>query len=165
MSALDKAARARARMDQVRREMSERRALRTRNGAAARERARKSLLQQGPVADQVAKHLGELGRRRKQAGGWATEKTERDKDFIMGFAGEDEERAEPFAQRPASRPQADQPTGGIGGFDDDEVNEVKPPPPAPEAPAPRPVRRPAHARETLDDEDDFSNQSSWMRNQ
>jgi hypothetical protein len=163
MSALDKAARARARMDQTRREMSERRALRTRNGAAAREKARESLLKQGPVAEQVAKHLGELGRRRKQAGGWATEKTERDKDYIMGFEG-DEEREGVY--RPAQRPQADTPPGGIGALPDDEVvRDAPPPPPAPEAPAARPVRRPAHAREVLDDEDDFSNQSSWMRNQ
>jgi hypothetical protein len=162
MSALDKAARARARMDQTRREMSERRALRTRNGAAAREKARESLLKQGPVAEQVAKHLGELGRRRKQAGGWATEKTERDKDYIMGFEG-DEERQDIY--RPAQRPQADTPPGGIGAFPDDEVAPTPPTPPAPEAPAARQVRRPAHAREVLDDEDDFSNQSSWMRNQ
>ena len=166
MSALDKAARARARMDQVRREMSERRALRTRNGAAAREKARDSMLKQGPVAEQVAKHLGELGRRRRQAGGWATEKTERDKDYIMGFDG-DEEREGVY--RPASRPQADTPPGGIGALPDDETRQdpppTPPPPSAPEAPAARHVRRPAHAREELDDEDDYSNQSSWMRNQ
>lgn len=166
MSALDKAARARARMDQVRREMSERRALRTRNGAAAREKARESVLKQGPVAEQVAKHLGELGRRRKQAGGWATEKTERDKDYIMGFAGDDEREGEKFAYRPASRPQADTPPGGIGALPDEEVHQDAPPaPPAPEAPAARHVRRPAHARERLDDDEDFSNQSTWMRNQ
>jgi hypothetical protein len=167
MTALDKAARARARMDQTRREMSERRALSARNGAAARERGRESLLKQGPVAEQVAKHLGELGRRRKQAGGWATEKTERDKDYIMGFDGEEEERGESFAYRPAPRPQADQPPAGIGALPGDEAAPPAPPapPPAPEAPPARHVRRPAHARDVLDDEDDFSNQSSWMRNQ
>ena len=164
MTALDKAAKARARMDQVRREMSERRALRTRNGQAAREKARESLLKQGPVAEQVAKHLGELGRRRKQAGGWATEKTERDKDFIMGFGGEEDEQAEGFAIRPA-RPQADPPPGGIGAIEDEATAPPPPAPPAPEAPAARQVRRPAPAREVLDDEDDFSNQSTWMRNQ
>lgn len=166
MTALDKAAKARARMDQVRREMSERRALRTRNGQAAREKSRESMLKQGPVAEQVAKHLGELGRRRKQAGGWATEKTERDKDYLMGFTGEDEEQRDEFAYRPAPRPQADQPPGGLGALEDEQNARPAPPtPPAPEAPAARHVRRPAHAREALDDEDDFSNQSSWMRNQ
>ncbi|MGH3760662.1 hypothetical protein [Actinophytocola sp.] len=168
MSALDKAAKARARMDQVRREMAERRALRVRNGRTAREKARDSLLKQGPVAEQVAKHLGELGRRRRQAGGWATEKTERDKNYIMGFGGEDEERREEFAFRPAARPQADPRPGGIGAIEAEEAEAPEPvPPPAPEPQPARQVRRPAPARdrEVLDDEDDFSNQSSWMRNQ
>jgi len=151
-------------MDQIRREMSERRALRARNGAAAREKARDSLLKQGPVAEQVAKHLGELGRRRKQAGGWATEKTERDKDYIMGF-GDEEEKRDEFAFRSGPRHAADQPPGGIGSLPDEETEQPPPTPPAPEAPAARQVRRPAHAREELDDEDDFSNQSTWMRNQ
>jgi hypothetical protein len=170
MSALDKAAKARARMDQVRREMSERRALRTRNGRAAKEKARDSLLKQGPVAEQVAKHLGELGRRRKQAGGWATEKTERNKDYILGFNGEDEQPGDEFAFRPTQRAQADTPPGGIGVLEDDETQPAQQappmPPPAPEAPTlrkPRPAA--ARDREMLDDEDDFSNQSSWMRNQ
>lgn len=169
MTASDKAAKARARMDQVRREMSERRALRTRNGRAAQERARDSLLKQGPVAEQVAKHLGELGRRRRQAGGWATEKTERDKDYILGFGGEEEEPNDEFTFRPPQRQQADTPPGGIGVLEDDERAEPAPPmpPPAPEAPVLRQPRRPAPARdaEVLDDEDDYSNQSSWMRNQ
>jgi hypothetical protein len=166
MSAQDKAAKARARMDQVRREMAERRALRARNGAAASARARKSLLAQGPVAEQVAKHLGELGRRRRQAGGWATEKTERDKDYVLGF-GEEENAG----FRHVRRPPAETRPGGIGSIEDDEAESARapepaappppPPPPAPEAPAARQVRRPA----PIDDEDDFSNQSSWMRKQ
>jgi hypothetical protein len=173
MSALDKAAKARARMDQVRREMSERRALRTRNGRAAQEKARDSLLKQGPVAEQVAKHLGELGRRRKQAGGWATEKTERDKNYVLGFNGEDDEPRDEFEFRPTQRSQGDTPPGGIGVLEEDETEPAKPepgppmPPPAPEAPTLRKPPRPAAARgrDELDDEDDFSNQSSWMRNQ
>jgi hypothetical protein len=166
MSALDKAAKARARMDQVRREMSERRALRTRNGRAAQEKARDSLLKQGPVAEQVAKHLGELGRRRKQAGGWATEKTERDKDYVLGFSGEDEESSDEVAFRPTQRSKGDAPPGGIGILEEDETEPAPPmPPPAPEAPKLRQPRPAARDREDLDDEDDFSNQSSWMRNQ
>lgn len=169
MSAHEKAGRARARMDQVRREMGERRALRARNGRAARAKAQDNLKRQGPVAAQVAKHLGELGRRRQAAGGWATEKTERDKNYIMGFGGEDESR-EQAAYRPAPRPQADLPPRGIGAIEE----ETAPPPPTEPtppttqpAPTGRQVRRPAPARERqkFDDEDDFSNQSSWMRNQ
>lgn len=169
MSAHDKAAKARARMDQVRREMSERRALRSRNGRAAKAKALDSLMKQGPVAAQVTKHMGELGRRRKAAGGWATEKTERDKDYILGFGGgeDEQQQQDQLAYRPTPPPQADTPPGGIGVFEDEETEPTPPPtpPPAPEAPAARPVRRPAPAREALDDEDDYSNQSSWMRNQ
>ncbi|MCT2587394.1 hypothetical protein [Actinophytocola gossypii] len=166
MSAHDKAAKARARMDQVRREMAERRALRTRNARAARERAAEALSKQGPVAEQVAKHMGELGRRRAQAGGWATESTERDKDYIMGFGGEDAEAKPEFVFR-ATRPREEPPPGGLGAIEDDT------PAPAPEPPKPvqkpvqppPPVRRPARPTEVLDDEDDFSNQSSWMNRQ
>ncbi|GAB3436730.1 hypothetical protein [Actinophytocola sediminis] len=163
MGAHDRAAKARARMEQVRREMSERRALRTRNARAARERATESLRKQGPVAAQVAKHLGELGRRRAQAGGWATEKTERDRDYIMGF-GDEPDAKQPFTFRPP--PRGETRPGGIGTIEDEP-----PPPPAPAPPPqpprvapapPPPARRPVRANEQLDDEDDYSNQSTWM---
>ncbi len=166
MSASEKAAKARARMDQVRREMAERRAMRVRNGRAIQDKARESLLRQGPVAAQVAKHMGELGRRRRAAGGWATEKTERDKDYILGIGADEDEQKPAFAYRPAPRPQGGQAPGGIGAIEDEEIEvEQSPPPtpPAPEAPAARNVRRPAPPA-AFDDEDDFSNQSSWMRN-
>jgi hypothetical protein len=152
-------------MDQVRREMSERRALRTRNGRAAQEKGRDSLLKQGPVAAQVAKHMGELGRRRAAAGGWATEKTERDKDYLLGFDGDEEEQGKEFDFRPAPRPQADPAPGGLGAIEDEETQAPPPTPPAPEAPAARQPRHRAPEPEVLDDEDDYSNQSSWMRNQ
>jgi hypothetical protein len=171
MGAYDRAAAARAKMAQVQREMSERRALRDRNFRQKREQALESFKKQGPVMAQVAKHMGELGRRRAQAGGWATEKTEQDKDFVMGFGFEDEEQKDPYGYRPPQRPSgSDVPPGGIGAIDDDKPPM---PPPAPEAPpapappapprAPRAPRRPE--RQALDDEDDFSNQSSWMQNQ
>jgi hypothetical protein len=160
MSASDKAARARARMEQVRREMSERRALRARNGRAAHDRAQEALRKQGPVMGQVVKHLGELGRRRRQAGGWATEKTERDKNYVMGFGGE-EEQGEQFAYRPAAR-RADVPPGGIGALDDDEVAAEPPEPEPPVVEPPAAPRRPAHAAPDDEDDDDFSSRSSWM---
>ncbi|MGH3878404.1 MAG: hypothetical protein ACRDSK_15355 [Actinophytocola sp.] len=165
MSASEKAAKARARMEQVRREMTERRAMRVRNGRAIQDKARESLLRQGPVAAQVAKHMGELGRRHRAAGGWATEKTERDKDYILGIGADEDEQKPAFAYRSAPRPQGGQAPGGIGAIEDEEVEVEQPPPtpPAPEAPAARHVRRPAPA--SFDDEDDYSNQSSWMRNQ
>jgi hypothetical protein len=171
MGAYDRAAAARAKMAQVQREMSERRALRDRNFTQKREQAAETFRKQGPVMAQVAKHMGELGRRRAQAGGWATEKTEQDKDFVMGFGFEDEEQSkDPYGYRPPQRPvRADTPPGGIGVLDDDDAPPM--PPPAPEAPSapappapPRVQRRPPQ-RKDLDDEDDFSNQSSWMQNQ
>jgi len=178
MGAFDRAAAARARMAQVQREMADRRALRDNNFRQRREQALDAFKKQGPVMAQVAKHMGELGRRRKQAGGWATEKTERDKDFVMGFGLEDEDPSkDPYNFRATARPSADTPPGSIGTIADEDDSPLTsapasastPPPaaeapPAPEPPAPpRAPRRPA-PRAELDDEDDFSNQSSWMQN-
>src|SRR5262245_31634830 len=174
MGAYDMAAKARAKMAQVQREMSERRALRDRNFTQRRAEALDAFKKQGPVMEQVAKHMGELGRRRKQAGGWATEKTERDRENVMGFGLEDEDTSKnPYNFQPTRR-GPDTPPGGIGTLDEDESplrqqSAPPTPPPAPEAPPapappapPRAPRRPA-PRQELDDEDDFSNQSSWMQ--
>jgi len=172
MGAFDVAAAARAKMAQVQREMADRRALRDRNFLQRREQALDAFKKQGPVMEQVAKHMGELGRRRKQAGGWATEKTERDKDFVMGFGFEDEDPSKDPYNFQVTRQGPDTPPGGIGTLEDDEAppQSAPTPPPAPEAPPapappapPRAPRRPA-PRQELDDEDDFSNQSSWMQN-
>jgi hypothetical protein len=172
MGAFDRAAAARAKMAQVQREMADRRALRDRNFQQRREQAQDAFKKQGAVMEQVAKHMGELGRRRKQAGGWATDKTEQDKDFVMGFGFDDEDQPkDPYNIRATQR--VDTPPGGIGTLDDEDdspLTSAPTPPPAPEAPPapeppapPRTPRRPA-PRADLDDEDDFSNQSSWMQN-
>ncbi|HEX6357036.1 hypothetical protein [Actinophytocola sp.] len=176
MGAFDRAAAARAKMAQVQREMAERRSLRDRNFRQKREQALDAFKKQGPVMEQVAKHLGELGRRRKQAGGWATQKTEQDKDFVMGFGLADEDPSkDPYNFRAAPRPAAaGTAPGGIGSLDEDESplarSSAPMPPPAPEAPPapeppapPRAKRRPA-PRTEIDDDDDFSNQSTWMQN-
>lgn len=176
MGAYDMAAKARAKMAQVQREMAERRALRDRNFVQRRAEALDSFKKQGPVMEQVAKHMGELGRRRKQAGGWATEKTERDRENVLGFGLEDEDTSKDPYHFQATRRAPDTPPGGIGTLDEDESPLMQsapptpppapepPPAPAPEPPAPtRAPRRPA-PRQELDDEDDFSNQSSWMQN-
>jgi len=172
MGAFDRAAAARAQMAQAQREMADRRALRDRNFLQRREQAVDAFKKQGPVMEQVAKHMGELGRRRAQAGGWATEKTERDKDFVMeGFGFEDEDpQKNPYEFR-ATRPAGtDTPPGGIGALEDDESPLRAPPQQQEAAPAPEPAAPPAKAprrpapRQELDDEDDFSNQSSWMQN-
>lgn len=172
MGAFDRAAAARAQMAQAQREMADRRALRDRNFRQRREQAVEAFKKQGPVMEQVAKHMGELGRRRAQAGGWATEKTERDKDFVMeGFGFEDEDpQKNPYEFR-ATRPAGtDTPPGGIGVLEDDESPLRAPPQQQEAAPAPEPAAPPAKAprrpapRQELDDDDDFSNQSSWMQN-
>jgi hypothetical protein len=174
MGAYDRAAAARAKMAQVQREMADRRALRDRNFMQRREQARDAFLKQGPVMAQVAKHMGELAKRQKQAGGWATEKTQRDKDFVMGFGG-DEETRDQFDFRPTRPAGTDVPPGGIGTIDEEDESplarssQAPTPPPAPEAPpAPAPPAPPRARRrpqpQELDDEDDFSNQSSWMQN-
>lgn len=173
MGAYDMAAKARAKMAQVQREMAERRALRDRNFVQRRAEALEAFKKQGPVMEQVAKHMGELGRRHKQAGGWATEKTERDRENVMGFGLEDEDPSkDPYNFQPTRR-VPDTPPGGIGTIPDDDESPLASaptPPPAPEAPPapspaapPRAPRRPA-PRQELDDEDDFSNQSTWMQN-
>jgi hypothetical protein len=183
MGAFDRAAAARAKMAQVQREMSERRALRDRNFRQKREQSLDSFKKQGPVMAQVAKHMGELGRRRQQAGGWATEKTERDKEYVMeGFGFEDDDRAkDPYdfrgavPQRPSGQDTVDEEDGGspLARSTQQHSQPPTPPPSAPEpppaAPAPAPAAPPRAARRPerrdLDDEDDFSNQSSWMQNQ
>ncbi|RBM18432.1 hypothetical protein DI005_18800 [Prauserella sp. PE36] len=88
-----KAAAVITRLGQINREMSERRALRERRSAAAKQQAKETFQRQGQVADKTAKHLGELGRRQREAGGWATEKALADRDKVMGFGQvEDEEQ-------------------------------------------------------------------------
>lgn len=166
MAGQDSAMRAKARMQQVRKEMSERRLLRSRKAAKIKEQAADSFRGQAQVAEQVTKNLAELGKRRRQAGGWATENTERDKDYVLGFGIEGEEQ-DPYAYRPAPRPvQGDSQPGGIGGIEDEEAPVAETPPPAPPAPPrPAPARPAPGPKRDLDDDDDFSNQSSWMTNQ
>src|SRR5690349_15358628 len=148
MGAFDVAAAARAKMAQVQREMAERRALRDRNFTQRRAEALDAFKKQGPVMEQVAKHMGELGRRRKQAGGWATEKTERDRDNVLGFGLEDEDVSKDPYHFQATRRAPDTPPGGIGTLDEEESPLRQPssapmPPPAPEAPpAPAPPAPP-----------------------
>jgi hypothetical protein len=171
MGMRDRAALAMARMDQVRREMSERRSLRQRNTQAVRAKAQeamRSMRDRMPAMMETAKRAVEVAQHREQAGGWATTKTDRDRDNVMGF-GVEEEAA---GYRPPP-PPAPAPAPGPRPFvpDDAEPDEqpAEPPRPAP-PPPPRPVRsappaRPQRPATELDDEDDFSNQSTWMRNQ
>jgi hypothetical protein len=167
MGAQERATAARARMDQVRRETAERRALRHRNIQEARAKAMANLRGLGPALEQNIKQAEEVTRRREQAGGWATQKIDSDKNFVMAFDLDGEGAPKP-AYPPPPPPVAPEPNRF--GVVEDEVATPAPvvaaeePPPSPARP---PVRetRPVRQHEVLDDEDDFSNQSSWMRNE
>lgn len=160
MSVRDRAALAMARMDQTRREMAERRALRDRNTRELLARTRKAMADRVPGMIEAAKQAADVAQHRDRAGGWATTNTDRDRHHVMGF-GIDDENAGGY------RPPAAQPgrTAFVPGGDEQPAAQERPTPPPPPAPAAPPVRA---ARERppaeLDDEDDFSNQSSWLRN-
>jgi hypothetical protein len=167
MSVRDRAALAIARMDQTRREMAERRSLRERNSRELLARTAKAMREQVPGMIEAAKQAAAVAQHREKAGGWATTSTDRDRSHVMGF-GIDEENAGGY------RPPAAQPgrTAFVPGQDDERPAGQAPPsaPPAPAA-APAPAAPPVRAARArppdeldLDDEDDFSNQSSWLRN-
>lgn len=81
-------------LNQVKRDLADRKELRDRKAAAVRQQAKDSLQKQAAVAGTTAKHLAELGRRKKEAGGWATERALADRDTAMDFGpGEGEEPA------------------------------------------------------------------------
>jgi hypothetical protein len=164
MGVRDRAALAIARMDQTRREMAERRAMRDRNTQALRARTSKAMRDRVPGMIEAAKQAANVAQRRGQAGGWATTNTDRDRHFIMGFGLEDENTG---GYRPPAAPAARPPASAFAEVEEAQrpVQPAQTPPPA--APTPPPAR-PARERPTaveLDDEDDFSNQSSWLRNQ
>jgi hypothetical protein len=163
----DRARRAIARMDQVRRETAERRSLRQRNTQAKRERAQKAMRERVPAMIEAAKQAADVAQRRGQAGGWATTNTDRDRSFVMGFGIEDENAAgaRPGGYRPPA-PTPARPPAAFVPVEEEKAPEPPRPEPAPPAPPSRPAReRPAKPALELDDEDDFSNQSSWLRNQ
>ena len=180
--------RMRATLGALVREQADRRALRDRQGQELKARSQEYMTKQVQAAERYVQHRRELGKRKEEAGGWATEKTLSDKSHVMGFGPEDPEEAPAagFAQYAAPLPVAPAvpapdpvapPAPAPGGW-----QEPPAPPPAPDAPAgpaapaasaasaapaleePRAPKRPGrHARpqESFDD-DDFSN-NSWMK--
>ena len=169
----EKARAAISRLSQITTEMAARRELRDRGAEAARAASNESMRKIGPVAEKVAAHLGELGRRQREAGGWATQKTLADKDRVLGFGPEEDDAAEREFVPPYSMtsPAADPDTSQIGALDEDEhAVEARPAAPSP-APAREPevdlftprggARRRAPDREPEDD--DFSDTSSWLQ--
>jgi hypothetical protein len=163
----DRTAAALSRLSQISKELTARRELRDRSAEAAKAQAKESMLKIGPVAEKAAKHLGELGRRQRTAGGWVTEKTLADKQHVLGFRPEDEP-ADPYvglaAQAPAAPPRT--PPSTIRGTLTEDVAATPPlaverriTPPPTRAPAPR-AGRPAGDEEPTDE--DLSTRS-WMQ--
>ncbi|GAA1207494.1 hypothetical protein [Prauserella alba] len=147
-----RAAAALARFDQINRELADRRALRERKAAEAKQRASENLARRGEVAERSAKHLIELAKRQRANSGFDTGRSREDEEHVLQFGVEDESvaTAEPStytAERPtytAERPtQHTAPAQGA-------------PPQAP-PPAPQPVRRAAPAYD--EDDEDFSNET------
>jgi hypothetical protein len=168
VSTADRASATLARLAAIGTELSARRELRDRGQAAASAAAQDSVKKIGPVAEKVAEHLGELGRRQREAGGWATQKTLADKEPVFGFDPEEDEPADAeYARYTAPVEDKEEDTIGVLAEPDDHRSEPGPPreaapsgaaEPGVSRPAPR-RRAPVHEAE----DDDFSNMSSWLK--
>jgi len=155
MAGEDTVAATRERLAQVGAELDARRELRERGARNARAQANEGMLRIGPVAERAAAHLAELGRRQRDAGGWATRKTRDNKESALESEPDDDQPGDPYAG--ASMPANAEPdTIGVLAEADEPVRAEprRPVPPEPGA------RRRAVTRGA--DEDDFSATSSWL---
>lgn len=120
-------------MDQMDREMSERRALRDRNLTAAREQAAENLREQGKVADRVADYMS-----RKAAGESDDKRTSEDDVFSAdNLVGDD-----PDLDEPAGAPRQQ----GFLGQVQNEVTQAR-----------------KHSRHAVDDdEDEDFSKTNWL---
>ncbi|WP_158881209.1 hypothetical protein [Amycolatopsis anabasis] len=163
MSVQDRVAAMQAAMDGLVREQADRQALTDRKGEEIKAQSEEYMRKQVQAAERYVEHRRELGRRQKEAGGWATEKTLADKDHTIGFGFEDDDK--PAEEFTGYAPPA---------YGDSPRTERAAPPPAPAAPpvpeqaettqstpAPPPRRGRHSRREDNFDEDDFSN-NSWL---
>jgi hypothetical protein len=167
MSITDKVERMRAELDGLVREQRDRQALQERQGAEIKAKADEYMTKQVQAAERYVEHRRELGRREKEAGGWATEKTLSEKSTVMALGPDDDEQVrkpagyEQFETSTPPRPEV--PAAAPATWQ--EPPSSPPPVPAPaaaEAEAPPARRRGRHARsESGFDDDDFSN-NSWM---
>jgi len=166
MSITDKVERMRAELDGLVREQRDRQALQERQGAEIKAKADEYMTKQVQAAERYVEHRRELGRREKEAGGWATEKTLSEKNTVMALGPDDDEPVtkptgyEQFQNAAPTPPRPEVPAA--------QTWQEPPPsaPPVPAAPATaeaeQPRRRGRHARsESGFDDDDFSN-NSWM---
>lgn len=81
-------------IDAAAREQRERHELTERRLAETEAKARAAFRKEIDVAMKYADHLAELTRRKKEAGGWATEKTLSAKDNVLGFGPEEADPAD-----------------------------------------------------------------------
>jgi hypothetical protein len=137
-----------ARMDGLVREQSDRRALLERQGEEIKAKSQEYMTKQVRAAERYVQHR-ELGRREREAGGWATEKALADKDTVMGLClPEDDERETESAAYPNATPLPSEPAPA----------PAETPQPIGRAPSPR-RGRPVPPGQF--DDDDFSN-NSWL---
>ena len=165
MSITDKVERMRAELDGLVREQADRQALHERQSAEIKAKAEEFMKKQVQAAERYVEHRRELGRREKEAGGWATEKTLSERSNVIALRPEDDEHARPatgYAQFESSVPSAARPEPAPAAWQ--EPAPAAPPVPEPEAVQPLPAarRRGRHARsDSSFDDDDFSN-NSWI---
>ena len=91
MSADERLRRALDTIESAAREQRDRRELTERRLAETGAKAKAAFQKEVDSAVRYADHMAELNRRKKEAGGWATEKTLATKDNVMGFGIEEDE--------------------------------------------------------------------------
>jgi hypothetical protein len=163
MSITDKVERMRAELDGLVREQADRQALQEQKSADIKAKSEEYMQKQVQAAERYVEHRRELGRREKEAGGWATEKTLSERSNVMALGPEEEPAA--GAATGYEQFQSNQPRPEPAAAGSPEPAPSAAPSPEPEVavePSPAARRRGRHARsESGFDDDDFSN-NSWM---
>lgn len=96
MSAQERLRRAVEAIESAAREQHERRELTERRLIEIEAKAKAAFRTEVAAAVRYAEHMEELARREKEAGGWATGKTLSDKDNVMGFPVDEDDRPMAF---------------------------------------------------------------------
>src|SRR4051812_15342634 len=92
MSASERLRRALDTIETAAREQQERRGLTERRLAETEAKSGAAFKKEVDAAVKYADHMAELNKRKKEAGGWATEKTLSANDNVMGFSVEEEDQ-------------------------------------------------------------------------
>jgi hypothetical protein len=164
MSITDKVERMRAELDGLVREQADRQALQERQSAEIKTKSEDYMKTQVQAAERYVEHRRELGRREKEAGGWATEKTLSERSNVMALGPEADAPASAATGYEQFQSSAPRPEPAAAGWQ--EPAPSGPPSPEPEIvaePSPAARSRGRHARSESSgfDDDDFSN-NSWM---